>query len=77
MFLLSGDIFNTAGDYEFLVSEYDIPTNDNCDGVISIDFNFLPMKFKNSTLGATPDFNELFLDTCGINLYTCGLWYHL
>ena len=76
-FLLSAETFNTAGDFDFIVAENDVPTNDNCDWVISIDFNSLAVIFKNSTLGATSDFDELSLDTCGINLYTCGLWCHL
>ena len=75
-FLLTGETFNTVADYEFKLSEYEIPPNDNCDGSIAVDT--FPSKLKGTTLGATPDFNEHSVDTCGVNnWYTRGVWYNI
>ena len=77
LFLLSGETFNTVGDYEFKISEYPTPVNDNCKEAIAVES--LPQKYIGSTLGATPDFDEssFITSTCGINWYTRGLWYRL
>ena len=74
-FLLTGERFDTVADYEFKVTQYEIPSNDSCEGATSVDT--LPKKFRGSTLGATPDFDIFSVDTCGVNWYTRGVWYKL
>ena len=54
---------------------YETPDNDSCE--MAFFANSLPVIFKGSTLGATPDFNDCNIDTCGVAWYTRGLWYRL
>lgn len=79
-FLLSGASFYTAGDFEFKVSEYSLPDNDAClqstEIVVSQDAPFVN-KGDFSTVGATPDFTEFDVDTCGVSWYTRGVWYRI
>ena len=45
-FLLTGERFTAAADYEFTVSEYDIPGNDNCEDATVISTSSLSYKSK-------------------------------
>jgi len=76
--LLTGELFDTAADYEFKVSEYEVPVNDRCEGAIAVDPSpNLPVLIKEDNRGATPDFTELTVETCGVNWNSRGLWYSL
>ena len=74
-FLLAGQVFTTVGAYELTLSEYEIPSNDQCEDAKKIDS--FPVTQKGSTFGATPDFAHSSDDTCGVNLYTRGVWHRL
>ena len=78
-FLLYGQTFDTAGTYEFKVTEYEVPSNDECVKAtdISVSSAVSFVKKDLSTLGATPDFTEFSSDTCDVAWYTRGVWYSL
>lgn len=53
---------------------FSVPENDSCDGAIEV--TSLPILFKDTNKGATPDFTALAIDTCGVNWNTRGVWYN-
>jgi hypothetical protein len=81
LFLLSGASSDTAGGYEFRVTEHDIPSNDVCENATTIiTVPQIPIIFKGDTIGATPDFSDTNVGVHGcpdMDWYTCGLWYQL
>eukprot|EP01082_Thalassiosira_pseudonana_P005637 g5141.t1 g5141 contig19:16318-20671(-) len=77
LFLISGENAQAAGEYEFRVTEHDIPSNDNCEGAVDIDYASLPTISNGETYGGTPDFTDSSLNTCDMNWYTRGLWYRI
>lgn len=78
-FLLHGQFFDTAGTYELKVTEYEVPSNDECVNATDVSVSSaVPYVKKNlSTLGATPDFLDSSPDTCELHWYTRGVWYSL
>lgn len=74
-FLLSGRSADDVGEYEFTVSTFEIPGNNECK--TSIDIAVLPFSSEGSTLGATPYFDSEANNLCeGMDWYTRGVWYH-
>ena len=63
-----------VGEYSFNITEYDVPTNDQCEDAIEIDS--FPAFYEGSTYGATPSFDEESSgDMCGIKWDSRGVWY--
>ena len=51
--LLTGEDFDIAADYEFKVSEYEVPVNDRCKGATAVDPRpILPVLIKEDNCGA-------------------------
>jgi hypothetical protein len=74
-----GQTFETSGQFQFNVTEYDVPSNDKCTGATEVSFSSSnPFSDKgHSTLGATPD----DLPSCGWFMTSHndarGLWYKI
>ena len=65
---------DVAGEYSFNITEYAVPTNDQCEDAIEIDS--FPAFYEGSTYGATPSFDEESSDDmCGIKWDSRGVWY--
>ncbi|KAL3802613.1 hypothetical protein HJC23_011937 [Cyclotella cryptica] len=78
-FLLYGQDFKTVGTYEFKVTEYEVPSNDDCVNATEVAVSqSAPFAKKGlSTLGATPDFDDSNILTCVVDWYTRGVWYRI
>eukprot|EP00804_Cyclotella_cryptica_P005445 CCRYP_002980-RA/>CCRYP_002980-RA protein AED:0.26 eAED:0.21 QI:0/0/0/0.83/0.8/0.66/6/0/1422 len=78
-FLLYGQDFMTVGTYEFKVTEYEVPSNDDCVKATEVTVSqSAPFTKKGlSTLGATPDFDDSNILTCVVDWYTRGVWYRI
>ncbi|KAL7521657.1 hypothetical protein ACHAWX_006331 [Stephanocyclus meneghinianus] len=78
-FLLYGADFNTASEFEFKVTEYEVPSNDMCSQATEVTVSSsTPFVEKGlSTLGATPDFDDSSIHTCVVDWYTRGVWYRI
>ncbi|KAL7573287.1 hypothetical protein ACA910_003431, partial [Epithemia clementina (nom. ined.)] len=72
--LVTGKDFNSVGSFGLLVTDYDIPSNNECNSAIAIDAESLPLEVQDSTVGTTPDFDVL---TCGLDPTSRGVWYSL
>ncbi|KAL7489444.1 hypothetical protein ACHAW6_015061 [Cyclotella cf. meneghiniana] len=78
-FLIYGEDFGTASEFEFKVTEYEVPSNDMCSQATEVTVSpSTPFVEKGlSTLGATPDFDDSSIDTCEVDWYTRGVWYRI
>lgn len=77
LFLLTGQTFDTVGDYELRISEYDIPRNDKCGEAIPVSPFPAPELVLGDNFGATPDFEADDIETCGVRWDSRGVWYSL
>ena len=71
---LSGLSFDTAASYDFTVTEYEIPSNDNCVGASALSSGSL---VPGTTSGSTYDFGIFNQqEECGGKVDTRGNWYN-